>query len=293
MLSDDLSWYLVLAETEHMGAAAAELRLPQPTLSRRLARLEREVGATLFDRRGRSLALNSRGQALQARIRAAVNQLDLGQAEVSKLLDPETGLVRFDFLHSLGAWMAPQIIRSFVANHPRAEIQLHQGGGPELTERLLADETDIALSSPRPADPELVWRELYRQPVGLCLPSDHRLAGRKRVSLDEVGEEAFISTPATYGSRAILNDIAAEAGVEPRITYVSNELSTVAGLVVAGVGIAVLPSDDPHIQLPGTVFVPLKTEIVREIGLIWRSGQGLDSTPGLFLADAADLLGAR
>lgn len=293
MLSDDLSWYLVLAETEHMGEAAAQLRLPQPTLSRRLARLEREVGATLFDRRGRSLLLNSRGRALQTRIRAAVNQLDLGQAEVGKLLDPETGLVRFDFLHSLGSWMAPQIIRSFVGKHPRAEIRLHQGGGPELSERLLADETDIALSSPRPVDPQLAWQELYRQPVGLCLPADHRLAGRKRVSLAEVEGEPFISTPPNYGSRAILNEIAAEASVEPRVAYVSNELSTVAGLVVAGVGIAVLPSDDPHIQLPGTVFAPLKTQVVREIGLIWRSGQGLDSTPGLFLAEAADLLGAH
>ncbi|MGO1594186.1 MAG: LysR family transcriptional regulator [Ancrocorticia sp.] len=293
MLSDDLSWFLVLAETEHVGEAAAELHVPQPTLSRRLARLERRLGTPLFDRRGRSLSLNSRGRTLRSRIQAAVTQLDLGEAEVHKLLDPETGLVRFDFLHSLGSWMAPRLIRSFVTRHPRAEIRLHQGGGPELFQRLRADETDIVLSSPRPEDPGISWMELHRQPLGLCLPADHPLAGRESLSIGDARSEPFVSTPTNYGSRALLHDVADEAGVDLHVAYESNELSTVAGLVVAGVGIAVLPLDDPHLQLPGTTFVPLQTRHTREIGLMWRGELNLTSTIGMFLSEAKTELTER
>ena len=288
MLSDDLSWFLVLAETEHAGQAAAELRMPQPTLSRRLARLEERMGTTLFDRHGRSLSLNTRGRALRSRVRAAVTQLDLAESEVRRLLDPQTGLVRFDFLHSLGTWLAPQLIRGFATAHPRAEIKLHQGTGAELVERVLNDESDIALSSPRPDRHDLAWLEMRSQPLALCVSADHRLAAQTIVEIADVADEPFISTPEGFHSRDLLTEVAADEDIQVRVAFESDELSTVAGLVVAGVGVALLPAD-PYLLLSGAVFVPLRTRRTRQIGLIWRSDQDPESTPGLFLADARSL----
>ena len=289
MLSDDLSWFLVLAETEHVGDAAAELRIPQPTLSRRLARLEQRMGTTLFDRHGRSLSLNVRGKALRSRIRAAVTQLDLAESEVRRLLDAETGLVRFDFLHSLGTWLAPQLIRAFATSHPRAEIRLHQGTGTELVDRVLDDEADIALSSPRPDRDDMAWLEMWRQPLALCVPADHWLAGRSTVSLSDAAGEPFISTPKSFHSRDLLDAVAADEGIEAKVAYESDELSTVAGLVVAGIGVALLPADDPYLPLAGATFIPLRTERTREIGLIWRADHDPESTTGLFLEAARGL----
>lgn len=290
MLSDDLSWFLELAETEHVGDAAGVLGVPQSTLSRRLGRLEHRIGTTLFDRHGRSLALNSRGQVLRRRIRAAVTQLDLGESEVRRLLDPETGLVRFDFMHSLGTWLAPLVIHRFVRDHPRAEIRLHQGIGTELLERVIADESDVALCSPQPTGEGLAWREVLRQPLALCVPVDHPLAGRTAVRLSEAAGERFISTPTGLNSRDLLERVARDEGLDIPVTYESDELSTIVGLVVAGVGVALLPSGDPHLQLAGTVFVPLLTERTREVGLVWRADQDVRSTPGLLLATARHAL---
>lgn len=290
MLSDDLSWFLVLAAGEHVGAAAAELGMPQPTLSRRLARLEARLGTTLFDRHGRALSLNTRGAALQRRMRAAVTQLDLGEEEVRRLLDPETGLVRFDFVHSLGTWLAPRLIHAFVQGHPSADIRMHQGIGRDLIARLRGDEADVALCSPQPDEPGLGWLEVLRQPLALCVPAEHRLARRGRVSLADAAGEAFISTPKGYSSRELLDDVAADEAIAVRVAFESDELSTVAGLVVSGVGVALLPSGDPHLQLPGTVFVPLRTARTREVGLVWRTDQDPASTPGLFLRSARKAL---
>lgn len=290
VLSDDLSWFLVLAETEHIGDAAAELQMPQSTLSRRLGRLEQRLGTTLFDRHGRSLALNTRGAALRRRLRAAVTQLDLAESEVRRLLDPETGLVRFDFMHSLGTWLAPRLIHGFVDDHPRADIRLHQGTGRDLISRVRDDEADIALCSPHPEGDDLSWLEVLRQPLAACLPSDHRLAGRRRLRLAEIAGEPFISTPAGFNSRELLEQVAAEEGVEVNVAFESDELSTVAGLVVAGVGVALLPSNDPYLQLPGAVFIPLGTSHSREVGLAWRADQEPASTPGLFLGSARRVL---
>ena len=72
MIPTDLDWFLDLARTRHMGDSAANLGIPQPTLSRRLARLEASLGAKLFDRDGRGLELNARGRAFADAATAAV-----------------------------------------------------------------------------------------------------------------------------------------------------------------------------------------------------------------------------
>lgn len=283
MLGDDYDWFLALAEHEHMTDAAAALRLPQSTLSRRLARLEAQVGAPLFDRRGRRLHLNSRGRALRGRVEAARGELRRGEAEVRRLMDPERGEVRFDFIHSLGGWMVPRVLRAFRSRYPRAEVLLHQDMGVVLAERVRADESDLALCSPPAVADGLEWTVLYRQPLALAVPPEHRLVGRQRVDLAEVAAEPFVATPPGYGTRDLLEQLASDAGASMRIAYESTELSTIAGLVSAGLGLAVLPGDDPVLAASGAVLIPLRTRRRREIALIRRPENRATPTVAAFL----------
>lgn len=291
MLGDDLTWFLILADCEHMTDAAAVLEIPQSTLSRRLARLEREVGTRLFDRRGRTLRLNTRGAALRRRVAAAHHELERGEAEVRRLLDPATGQVRFDFIHSLGTWMAPRILHAFRTRYPHAEVVLHQGMGRHLAQRVLGDESDVALCSPRPEGEELAWALLMRQPLGVALPRDHPMAEREVLTLSELVDEPFIATPLGYGTRTLVDEAAADAGVTLRITYESAELATIAGLVSAGLGAALLPADDPVLAASGIALVALEPARYREVGLTWRPSQEDVPTVAAFLKVAADTIG--
>lgn len=113
-------------------------------------------------------------------------------------LTPETGLVRFDFLHSLGTWLAPQLIRAFATSHPRLRSGM-QGNCTELVDRVLDDEADIALSSPRPDRDDMAWLEMWRQPLALCVPADRPVGRAKhRLSLSDAAGEPFISTPKSF-----------------------------------------------------------------------------------------------
>lgn len=287
MVGDDLSWFLTLADYEHMTDAAAALRLPQSTLSRRLSRLEAEIGAPLFDRRGRSLHLNARGRALQRRYASALHELQRGEAEVRRLMDPATGQVRFDFIHSLGTWMAPRVLRAFRATYPRADVRLHQDMGRVLAERVRADESDVALCSPQPSGDDLDWMLLMRQPLALALPRDHRLAGSASLGLGDLADEAFIATPSGYATRTLVDEAAVDAGVALRIAYESTELSTIAGLVSAGLGVALLPADDPTLTASGVALIPLDMARYREVGLTWRPENRAVPTVAAFLDVAA------
>ena len=270
----DLRGFIAVAESGHLTETAQALGIPQPTLTRRIRRVETAVGASLFDRVGRRLALNSRGRAYLPHARAALGDLAEGGAKVARLMDPERGTVRLDFMHSLGTWMVPDLLRDYRALHPGVDFQLHQGAARVLIERVLADAADVALVGPRPAEAgdTLGWHQLELQRLALAVPEGHRLAVEGPVDLREAADEAFIGMLPGYGTRMLLDRIAGGLGFTPQLVFESMELTTVAGLVSAGLGVALLPLDDPYLAPQGLVLRPLDPPQHRELGLVWRAG---------------------
>lgn len=272
--SADLQGFIVVAESGHLTDSAARLRVPQPTLSRAIRRVEKAVGADLFDRGGRRLMLNIRGRAYLPHARRALAELEEGAVQVARLMDPDHGTVRLDFMHSLGTWLVPDLLRDYRALHPGVDFRLHQGAARGLVERVLTDATDLALVGPRPAEADdvLGWRQLRVQRLALALPEGHRLATAGPVDLREAADEPFIGMLPGYGTRMLLDSIAAELGFRPNLVFESMELTTVAGLVSAGLGVALLPLDDPYLAPVGIVLRPVDPPQYRELGLVWRTG---------------------
>ncbi|MBM9433988.1 LysR family transcriptional regulator [Flaviflexus equikiangi] len=272
MRAEDYTWFLTLASIQNLSEAADLLAMPQPTLSRRLARLESRLGTELFDRGGRRLRLNDRGRVIEAAFRDAQQSLDRGEAELRRLLDPVTGRVRFGFLPSLGPWLAPRVIRSFLSRHPKADVVLSQATAEALVMALHAGELDVALCAPDVV-PELLGgltiHTVHRQAMAIVVPEGHRLAPRTSVRFEEVVGESFVAAPPGYTTRNILDRLA--RGTKLRIVLESESLATHAGLASSGIGLALLPVDDPSLHVPGAVFLPLDTNDKREIALVWRA----------------------
>ncbi|MBV7282217.1 LysR family transcriptional regulator [Corynebacterium sp. TAE3-ERU30] len=277
---EDLRVFVAIARNQHITATADELGMAQPTVTRVLQRVEREVGAELFERRGRTLVINTRGETLRRAAESIIARFDATQLDISRLLDPEHGTIRLDFMHSLGTWMVPDLIRDYRRAHPGVHFALHQGPASGLIERVHADEADLALVGPQPrgvAADALHWRQLYRQPLAVACPIGHRLAapGSAPISMEEVDGQPFIATKVGYGTRQLLDDLVAASGITAPVAFDSMELSTVAGLVSAGLGVALLPMNDPYLTggtaQQGFVLRPLRPACYRELGLVWRA----------------------
>ncbi|QNQ91257.1 LysR family transcriptional regulator [Corynebacterium poyangense] len=276
-LSSELQSFLVGAELQHLSDAARELAISQPTLSRRIAKLEKELGSELFDRTGRGIHLNQRGEAYVPHARAALAELEAGRTKVRRLMDPERGTVRLDFIHSLGTWMVPDILRAHRQAHPHLDIKLHQGPAQEVSNRVLYDQADIALVGPRPEESreggELGWCRLHRQRLALAFPEEHPLAIEgEEIHFSEIASENVVAMLPGYGTRIMLDKLSAEYDVRLRIVFESMELTTVSGLVTAGLGVALLPLDDPYLLPHRAVLRPLTPAVYRDLGMVWRQG---------------------
>ena len=276
MLLDDLRWFVVLAQTEHVTEAAAELGLAQPTLSRAVARLENQLGTTLFDRVGRRLRLNSSGLIMLEHARRAIAEVDSAHSRIAALLDPDSGLVRLAFLHSAASWFVPDALRRFRSEAASIRFELFQGAAHDIADRLYAGQADVAITSPRPTRIACSWRVLYVERLCLAVPADHRLVGRSRVRLTEVADETFIALGADFGLRQLTDQVWAESGITPDIAFEAMEIPAMEGLVAAGFGVAVVPAPRPGRGDPSVVYLPISnTKVKREIGVAWVAGRSL------------------
>jgi DNA-binding transcriptional LysR family regulator len=273
MTTDQLRYFVAVAEREHVTRAAEAVHVSQPALSRALARLERELGVPLLDRGGRTTRLTEHGRLFLDHARRALAELDTGRRLLDDQRDPGQGEVPLLFLHTLGSWLVPALIGAYRERRPRVAFDLERGGASAMEQRLLSGGSELILTSPRPTDAALAWAPLLTEPLLLAVPRDHRLAGRRRVRLEEVAEDPWIGMRPGYGLRTTTDALCARAGFTPQVAFAGEDVVTLRGLVAAGLGVALLPTPRsagaaiatraPHLRVadPGCS---------RTVGLAWH-----------------------
>ena len=266
-----LRQFVVVAREEHLTRAAELLGVPQPTLSRSIARLEAELGVPLFTRPGRSIRLTRHGRSLLEAAERTVTALTGPLERLTSEAHPASGRVALGFLHTLGGETVPRLLKDFRARRPLIRFALVQDGGHGLLARLRDGELDLCLTAPLPQAPDVRTRGLDEQRIDLFVPVGHRLAARRAgVPLAEAADEDFIVMEPGYGLRTISDDLCRAAGFEPRITFEGEEADTARGLVGAGLGVSLLPATASSLADPSVVAVRISTpRAARTIGIAW------------------------
>ena len=291
MRDGDYEWFITLAELQHVTAAAEQLRIAQPTLTRMLARLEQRLGVELFDRRGRRLSLNAYGRIFYQHARRAQLELDSARRAIDDLTNPAVSEIRLGFLRSFGATLVPQLIAEFTKASPRVTFALEEDAAESIADLVESGSLDIGVVSPRAARPTLAWRSLFRQRLGVAVPHAHPLSGVAEVSMAHLANEPFVTMHPGYGMRRLLDELCAAAQFQPRIVLESSDLNTSAGLVAAGLGISLMPFDGSEYP-QGVVIVRLSdADAYRDVGMIWNSGRPLSRAARDFIAAAAGIIG--
>ncbi|MEI5675558.1 MULTISPECIES: LysR family transcriptional regulator [unclassified Nocardioides] len=281
MMIRDLEWLLVVAEHEHVTEAAAVLGVPQPTLSRALARVEGELGARLLERVPNGVRVNPDGALVVAAARDLTVRHARLRAELRARLDPDTGTVRLAFLDSMATSLVPRVLGDFHVVAPGVRVELRQEPAHEMLRDLDAGLSEVAIISPRPG-PSYAWLPLQEERLVLVVPPGHRLRARRRVRLAELADEELVTTPTGFGHRALVDGLLDAAGVTPRVSFESADLATIEGLVAAGLGVAVVP--EQFAGASGTVGVPVAAAAARRtVGLTWRADRELAPAAARFL----------
>lgn len=275
-LAPRIRQFVAVARAEHLTRAAELLGMPQPTLSRSIARLEADLGVPLFRRPGRNIKLTRHGRVLLEASERALATLRGAVELLSADADPEHGRVSLAFLHTLGTDVVPRMLRDFRAVHPHIQFTLAQDSASAMLHMLRDGEVDLCLTAPCPEAPDLVAYPLDEQRVDLYVPAGHRLAAAESIPLTDAADEDFICTTPGHGLRLITDDLCQSAGFKPRIVFEGEQVATIRGLVGAGLGVALLPtvlSPEPD---PAIAAIRITTpKAARTVCLTWPADRKL------------------
>ncbi|GGG26777.1 LysR family transcriptional regulator [Rhodococcoides trifolii] len=279
----ELEWFVVLARTENVTNAATQLHVSQPTLSRALARIERQLGVKLFDRNQNRLRLNKYGEIYRAHAVRAMKELTQGEERIRTLVDPERGVVSLGFLHSFGSWLIPSLLDKYHVAAPLTSFELEGGAADAIVEAVRSGRVDVGFVAPRPNAEDLAWVPLGRELLCLEVPPNDEFAGRQSISIAEIATRPMIALGPSYGLRHVVDRLFDDAGLTPRISIEATELSTLRALVRHGSGIAIVPVPPVDQQTP-TVTIPISdANAFRFYGAITRNYGPTGSAARAFL----------
>ena len=238
----------VLKEVAYQGSlsgAAETLSYSQSAVSQQVATLENEAGMTLLERHPRGVSLTAAGQTLVGHADGILARLEAAESALSLIAGLRSGRLRMASFPTAGATLMPLAIATFRSTYPDVELTLAEGEPEEIVPRLAAGELDLALlfefASETPLREGMTRVELLEDPMYLALPRDHRLAGRAKLRLGDLRDEAWVQTSRSSPcARHVVRSCHA-AGFEPNVSFESDDYQTVQGLVAAGVGVALIP----------------------------------------------------
>ncbi|GAA4698960.1 LysR family transcriptional regulator [Nocardioides conyzicola] len=278
MMLRDLDWLLTVADLEHVTDAAAVLGVPQPTLSRAIARVEAELGVRIFERVPDGVRVTPAGELVVTAARELGTRHTQLVDDLASMLDPDAGVVRLAFLDSMAGLLVPRLLRDFHRVAPRVRLVLRQEPSREIVDDLATGAADLAITTRQDG---LGWAPLLDEREVLVVPAGHRLSGRKRVALSELADEELVMIPPGFGYRQLVDDLLRAAGIAPAISFESQDLATIEGLVAAGLGIAIVP--EHFAGASGTVGITLAgASVRRSIGLVWRTDRELSPAAARF-----------
>jgi DNA-binding transcriptional LysR family regulator len=238
----------VLKEVAYQGSlsgAAETLSYSQSAVSQQIAALESEAGMTLLERHPRGVTLTAAGQTLVGHADGILARLEAAESALSLIAGLRSGRLRMASFPTAGATLMPLAIATFRSSYPEVELTLAEGEPEEIVPRLAAGELDLALlfefAGETPLREGMTRVELLEDPMYLALPRDHRLAGRAKLRLGDLRDEAWVQTSRSSPcARHVVRSCHA-AGFEPNVSFESDDYQTVQGLVAAGVGVALIP----------------------------------------------------
>ncbi|GAC1437640.1 MAG: LysR family transcriptional regulator [Solirubrobacteraceae bacterium] len=244
----DLKRLTVLREVSRQGSfsgAAAALSYTQPAISRQIATLERELGATLVQRDARPVRLTDAGAALVAHADVILGRLADAEAEVRAIGELRGGQLRMAAFATAAATIAPLAIAQFRARYAEVTLSLTMAEPAESLPALRAGELDIALSLEGVDKVDAAGTEnvlLFEDPMYLALPATHRLAARKQIKLADFREEAWmLGKGDCCPDSRLFRSACEDAGFEPKLALHNDDYAAIQGFVAAGVGLSLIP----------------------------------------------------
>ena len=292
---NDLQAFRAVAEIGNFRKAAEAISISQPAFSRRIDKLEEALGVRLLDRTTRRVSLTAVGRDFARKVTLLLDELDQTLLGIRGVAATRMGEVTIACVPSTVYYYLSQVIRRYHERFPKIRVKVFDAGANEVLDAVVRSQADFGLNFIGSQEPDIEFRSLLEERFVAACRRDHPLARKRSVSWSELGAYDFIAVSKTSGNRLLIDQALANVAGSPQGVYEAQHVTTLLGLVEAGLGVAAVPSlAMPGKDHPTLVSVPLVEPVVtRQVGLIRRKGRSLSPAAQQLYDFFAEMKGSR
>jgi DNA-binding transcriptional LysR family regulator len=283
----DLRYLSIAVETGSFSSAAQSLGIKASTISRRIVRLEDELGVTILERGSFGIRLTAAGRDLLARVRFALEALDAIARAGKSSGAGRSGRLRLGVrMPPIGQPLQP-LLAAWRAQHPGVALTLHELNDNEIFIALAESTLDAAFVTARTVRRSANTIPVYREPLVAALPQGHKLTSHDFLAWDSLRGQTFL-TQGWDGSHAAREFYASFLGDSVKFSSHPASKQSVMALVGAGFGITLATKSQAEVVFPGVVYKPIgEDDAWLQVELAWLPRRQ-DAAVGRFVAFMRD-----
>jgi DNA-binding transcriptional LysR family regulator len=273
----DLRAFVAVAELNSFRAAAESIHLSQPALSRRIDKLEAALGVRLFERTTRSVSLTAVGRDFSHKARSLLDDLEASLLSMHEVAASQMGEVIIACVPSAVYYFLPKVLRDYHEQYPKIRVRIIDDSANAVLESVARGEADFGINFIGTQEPDIEFQAILKEPFVVACRRDHPLARKRKVTWVELGQYDYLTVNKGSGNRLLVDLALTNSDVRPSWCFEAKHVSTLLGLVEAGLGVAVVPRlsmpQGEHATLATVTLV--EPSIDRSVGLIRRRGREL------------------
>lgn len=262
-----LEYFCAVARTGSFTKAADDLGIAQPTLSEQIAKLEKVLGAALFERLNRRIELTPLGQAILGKARALLEDAASLPEYFERVQEGVRGPLRVGAIPTILPYFLAPLLKEFTQRYPEVDLHVREGTTTELVDQVLEGLLDVAVVSLPVEGAGLVMKQLFRDPLFLAVPEDHPLASAVKVQLRRVPKERLLILKDGHCLRD--ETLAACDKAKTRFAghFEADQVLTIFELIRAGFGVSIVPEMARGLSV-GCKLLEIEPKVSRRIGYV-------------------------
>ncbi|MDR2839033.1 MAG: LysR family transcriptional regulator [Azonexus sp.] len=276
MTLTEMRYLVALARERHFGRAAEACHVSQPTLSVAIKKVERQIGAALFERTAVDVRITALGERIVNQARRVLEEAVKLEEIAGASGDAMSGQLRVGIIYTIAPYLLPQLIPALNREAPAMPLFLKEDFTANLIPALKSGELDVIVIALPFAEPGLVAQPVYDEPFRVIVPAKHPWANRPEIPADDLeGQNLLLLGQGNCFRDQVLESCPRLNGQEAQTHMLEgSSLETIRYMVASGAGVAVMPSTaaDPLIEREPLVRVlPFSgNPPSRTVGLVWR-----------------------
>ena len=279
----NLRAFLMVADNASFSAAAEALHLTQPAVSKRVAALESQLGASLFDRVGRQVQLTEAGRALIPHALAITRNLDQAVQSIQDLSGEVSGRLRLATSHHIGLHRLPPVLRRFSEAYPGVALDIEFLDSEQAYDEIARGNSELAVVTLAPeTDASLVAEPVWPDPLDFMVVEGHPLAERGALTLEALCEYPVILPGGGTYTGQIVRRLFDRRSLKLDVALSTNYLETIRMMATIGLGWTLLPRS--MLQAPLLALDLPEETPERTLGLLYHRRRSLSNAAQAFIS---------